>query len=271
MEGKTFLALKRTLVVASLLLVAMESTDAQIVYKTFYGHKYHRAHCQYLWDSSFSLTLREADAQGLSPCSVCDPPVLNRYTYSSLWVWLLLLRPPGTVVYRDNTPIFEKSDDFFRIGFGGSTYQSGGVFSKPPRLSEIFISFSAGIALDPIWRILVQGGFGDFASKEVIFEEVAEIAGTDVLYDGNNYFWELEFGVMMLKFVAFTYGVVKYEFDTGLAAHLDDSNLFNYFAKAGLTFKFGAVSLDPSIQLIGREPGRLEYVKTAVALYLYIE
>jgi endonuclease YncB( thermonuclease family) len=44
------------------------------VYKTPSGRKYHRAGCSYLGDNAQKMTLAEAKAAGLEPCSRCDPP-----------------------------------------------------------------------------------------------------------------------------------------------------------------------------------------------------
>jgi hypothetical protein len=44
------------------------------VYKTPSGTKYHRAGCSYLGDNAQKLTLAEAKAAGLEPCSRCEPP-----------------------------------------------------------------------------------------------------------------------------------------------------------------------------------------------------
>jgi hypothetical protein len=45
-----------------------------IVYSTKTGSKYHRSGCRYLAHSCIPLTLQEAKRQGLSACSVCNPP-----------------------------------------------------------------------------------------------------------------------------------------------------------------------------------------------------
>jgi len=44
------------------------------VYKTKTGSKYHQAGCSYLKDSSIPISLEDAKAEGLTPCSRCDPP-----------------------------------------------------------------------------------------------------------------------------------------------------------------------------------------------------
>ena len=45
----------------------------KIVYITDSGTKYHRSGCRYLKDSCHSISIDNAEAEGYSPCSVCDP------------------------------------------------------------------------------------------------------------------------------------------------------------------------------------------------------
>ena len=45
-----------------------------IVHITRTGEKYHSAGCQYLRKSDIEVTLSEAIARGLTPCSKCNPP-----------------------------------------------------------------------------------------------------------------------------------------------------------------------------------------------------
>ena len=47
--------------------------QSQVVYRTRTGKKYHRAGCSYL-KSIIETTVSEAQAMGLGPCSVCNPP-----------------------------------------------------------------------------------------------------------------------------------------------------------------------------------------------------
>ena len=79
--------LRRALLVAALAVsvfapfapqAASQSSNAQsvqtkdcTVYITRYGHRYHRAGCRYLRQSSFALSRNEAIARGYSPCRVC--------------------------------------------------------------------------------------------------------------------------------------------------------------------------------------------------------
>jgi len=44
------------------------------VHITRTGKKYHQAGCRYLSHSDRTVTLEEARAMGLTPCSVCNPP-----------------------------------------------------------------------------------------------------------------------------------------------------------------------------------------------------
>lgn len=52
------------------------NTDNQTitVYTTNTGHKYHRDGCRYLRKSKIPISLDDAKASGLGPCSVCNPP-----------------------------------------------------------------------------------------------------------------------------------------------------------------------------------------------------
>lgn len=53
---------------------AQEDTTTVTVYITRTGTKYHSAGCSYLKSSSIEITLDEAKADGLTPCSRCNPP-----------------------------------------------------------------------------------------------------------------------------------------------------------------------------------------------------
>ena len=44
------------------------------VYATRTGAKYHADGCRYLSKSKIPLSLKDAKAKGLTPCSVCKPP-----------------------------------------------------------------------------------------------------------------------------------------------------------------------------------------------------
>ena len=45
------------------------------VYITKTGKKYHRDGCRYLSQSKIKTTLKDAKANGYTPCKVCRPPV----------------------------------------------------------------------------------------------------------------------------------------------------------------------------------------------------
>ena len=47
--------------------------EEYIVYKTKYGKKYHKYGCGYLRLSCKQITIEKAKAEGLTPCSVCNP------------------------------------------------------------------------------------------------------------------------------------------------------------------------------------------------------
>jgi hypothetical protein len=56
-----------------LLLSLPYIAQAQTVYITKTGSKYHRDNCRYLSKSKFATDLKEAKAHGYTPCSVCKP------------------------------------------------------------------------------------------------------------------------------------------------------------------------------------------------------
>lgn len=49
------------------------TSEAQTVYITKSGSKYHRGSCQYLRKSKFEISMKEAVARGYDACSVCEP------------------------------------------------------------------------------------------------------------------------------------------------------------------------------------------------------
>jgi micrococcal nuclease len=49
-------------------------TKQQTVYVTKTGKKYHTATCRYLAKSKIPISLKDAKANGYTPCSVCKPP-----------------------------------------------------------------------------------------------------------------------------------------------------------------------------------------------------
>ena len=49
-------------------------TKEQTVYITKTGKKYHTATCQYLSKSKIPISLKDAQANGYTACSVCKPP-----------------------------------------------------------------------------------------------------------------------------------------------------------------------------------------------------
>jgi hypothetical protein len=49
-------------------------TKEQTVYITRTGKKYHTATCRYLSRSKISTSLKDAQANGYTPCSLCRPP-----------------------------------------------------------------------------------------------------------------------------------------------------------------------------------------------------
>jgi endonuclease YncB( thermonuclease family) len=69
---------KRTALLAGILLFICAFASAQTVYITKSGNKYHVAGCRYLAKSSIPIDLADAVARGFSPCSVCNPPRLQK-------------------------------------------------------------------------------------------------------------------------------------------------------------------------------------------------
>ncbi len=61
----------------SFLLIACSvssGVEAQTVYITRTGTKYHDAYCRYLRQSKIEIKLKDAIARGYDACSVCEPP-----------------------------------------------------------------------------------------------------------------------------------------------------------------------------------------------------
>jgi hypothetical protein len=51
-----------------------QQTKEQTVYITRTGKKYHTANCRYLSHSKIPVSLKDAQANGYTRCSVCHPP-----------------------------------------------------------------------------------------------------------------------------------------------------------------------------------------------------
>lgn len=51
-----------------------KEVDAETVYVTRTGKKYHRERCRSLSRSKIKTTVKEAQANGYTPCKVCRPP-----------------------------------------------------------------------------------------------------------------------------------------------------------------------------------------------------
>ena len=54
------------------------SNGNETVYITDTGKKYHKDGCRYLWNSEVKTTILNAVSGKYTPCSVCDPPVINQ-------------------------------------------------------------------------------------------------------------------------------------------------------------------------------------------------
>jgi hypothetical protein len=66
------LKLQRWILLLTLILAACTS-EAQTVYVTRTGAKYHNGSCSYLRQSKISIDLKKAKEQGYTACSVCKP------------------------------------------------------------------------------------------------------------------------------------------------------------------------------------------------------
>ena len=51
-----------------------EDAQTETVYITRTGKRYHRDGCRYLSPNSIKTTVKEAQANGYTPCKVCRPP-----------------------------------------------------------------------------------------------------------------------------------------------------------------------------------------------------
>ncbi len=56
-----------------ILTACVNTIDAQTVYTTKTGKKYHEENCRFLKDSKKEITLQKAKSLGYTPCSVCKP------------------------------------------------------------------------------------------------------------------------------------------------------------------------------------------------------
>lgn len=63
----------KTLQLLLLLLFTTLAVDAQTVYITKTGAKYHTGSCRYLSRSKIPISLADAKQKGYTPCSVCKP------------------------------------------------------------------------------------------------------------------------------------------------------------------------------------------------------
>jgi hypothetical protein len=61
-------------IVAQQRQTAQRSDQTQTVYITRTGKSYHRDGCRYLASSKIPISLKDAKANGYTPCNVCHPP-----------------------------------------------------------------------------------------------------------------------------------------------------------------------------------------------------
>ena len=71
------------LLILSIFLVSTVNVNAQTVYITKTGSKYHNDGCRYLSQSKISIDLASAISKGYGPCSVCKPPTQASSTSNS--------------------------------------------------------------------------------------------------------------------------------------------------------------------------------------------
>ena len=53
---------------------SQSDSQAQTVYVTRTGNRYHRDGCRYLSSSRIAMSLKDAQAKRYTPCRVCRPP-----------------------------------------------------------------------------------------------------------------------------------------------------------------------------------------------------
>jgi len=58
---------------ASMASAPASGSESDIVHATRTGKRYHREGCRFLSKSDIPMTRAEAEAKGLTPCSVCQP------------------------------------------------------------------------------------------------------------------------------------------------------------------------------------------------------
>lgn len=69
----TVRALQIALLYLLLIACVASTSEAQTVYITKTGKKYHRSSCQYLRKSQYAIAITEAVDRGYTACSVCSP------------------------------------------------------------------------------------------------------------------------------------------------------------------------------------------------------
>lgn len=74
--------MRKNLYLLLVFLVFSVSTFAQTVYKTKTGEKYHASGCRYL-KSVIQTTVADAQAEGLTACSVCRPAAASKTSGTS--------------------------------------------------------------------------------------------------------------------------------------------------------------------------------------------
>ena len=77
-----FMKIRKVLAIVFMLffvaIIAFSAPVDTVVYITKSGKMYHRGNCPTLRQSKIETTLDAAVKQGLSPCSRCNPPTLDK-------------------------------------------------------------------------------------------------------------------------------------------------------------------------------------------------
>ena len=78
MIKSVYIYLNQLILVVILAVCGGPDGEAQTVYITKTGNKYHRGHCGYLKYSKFPITLKEAHTREYDPCKICRPDLEER-------------------------------------------------------------------------------------------------------------------------------------------------------------------------------------------------
>ncbi|MEP7255296.1 MAG: hypothetical protein ABI666_05940 [Ferruginibacter sp.] len=71
---------RKSYILSLFVLLFSISLNAQTVYKTPSGAKYHLASCRMVKNVSEEMTIGKANESGLEPCKICSPPIAYAQT-----------------------------------------------------------------------------------------------------------------------------------------------------------------------------------------------